>query len=393
MDADLAIDLFCISVTVNLCTALFFAWRGLADWLIRRFSEEPDGTWRRLLFVLQDEKPWFLARFLLILVQSTVLCWAGVALLLQGEVLQKPFLGLAASGRVCFAINIGCYMYVLVQDALLQRHLSNYYITFMHHLVAAVVYLVFLEFRQNALGGTVGLFFAGAAPFFETSHLLKELHVETHRPAHGTSSIFSGLSALVFRVLLPAGFVAYSYVVASPFTMDILVMSCYFLSLVFFGMLNVWFVYSAVDSLRAHYRAKSAWTYMRPLQSGEPHGLVVRQVQAKRPATLAFTTKRNDLNFLPPCSNINLASNSPTTRNVTNAKDYHKIDIAAFFNTFGASPQSLECQSPSPQDSTAPGASTPGPNEAPVSQEQNHSLPSPITCETEPALPSDIEAH
>ncbi|XP_038070041.1 uncharacterized protein LOC119739255 [Patiria miniata] len=351
MDANLAVDLFWISATVNASTALFFAWRGLAGWATGRFAREAaDGSWRRSLFVLQDEKPWCLARFSLILVQSFVLCFAAFALLLQGDVLQNPFLGLTTSGRTCFAINIGCYMYLLIQDALLQRHLPNYYITFMHHLVAAVVYLVFLEYRQNALSGTVGLFFAAAAPFFELSDLLKELHVEQHRSACGVSFFLSGLFALVFRLLLPTGFVVYSYVVDSPFTMDILVMSCYFLSLVFFGMLNLWFVYSAGNSLRAHYRSRSAWLYMRPLQLGKPHGLDVRQARSSNTAAsftqASFTAKRNDLNLLAPCSNTNLASNTLTAGNLTNSgKDYHKMDIAAFFNTLGTAPSS-ECQSP-----------------------------------------------
>ena len=269
----------------------------------------------------------------MIIVQSAVLCVAGFVLLLQGDAIQKPFCGLTLSGRTCFAINIGCYMYLLVQDAVLQRHLTNYYITFTHHLVAAVVYVVFLEYRQNALVGAAGLLFAGATPFFEMTDFLKELHVEEHHKLYGVSCALSGISILVLRLLLPLGCIVYSFTVTSPFTMDILVLACYFLSVVFFGMLNLWFVYSAATSLRANYRARSAWTYMRPLRTGKPHGLDLGI--SRKTGQVRFTAKRNDLNFLAPCSNTNLAPTNLRANQANINKEYHKMNITAFLNAFG----------------------------------------------------------
>ncbi|XP_033626553.1 uncharacterized protein LOC117289517 [Asterias rubens] len=353
MDSGIALDLLWISATINLSTALFFAGRAVAGWLTGQFADR-SGHWRKSLFVLQDEKPWFIPRLIVIVVQSAVLCLAGFSLLLQGDAIAQPFHGLGTSGRTCFAINIGCYMYLLIQDAILQRHLPNYYITFVHHLVAAVVYLVFLEYRQNVLGGAVGLLFAGATPFFEMLDFLKVLHVEEHHIAYGCSFAVSGFTALVFRLLLPLGFIIYSYTITSPFNMDILVIACYFLNIVFFGMLNMWFVYCAGKSLQASYRARKVWVYLKPLQAGKPHGLELGQKQSLNHQHLSFTATRNDLSLLVPCSNTNLApTNLQNTEANVVTKDYQKINITEFLNRLDTSKSVATADETNPSSTTS----------------------------------------
>ncbi|XP_072013338.1 uncharacterized protein [Amphiura filiformis] len=322
---------FWISFTINMSTMFFFVCRGCVTGVTRRFCDRPND-YRRALYVLHDNKKWYCPRFIVTTIQSVVLSLLGVVLLCQGTVLDNPFYGLDQLSRICFAINIGCYIYRIVQDVILQRDLNKVSVDIVHHFVTVVVYIVFLSYEQNLLFGALGMLFAVTTPCIEIRRLIKAADLEHYVRVYRTNLLVCCILTLLVRLLIPIALIIWSLVHGSPLTMDVVVVAIYFLSVIFFGILNIWLAITSVTSIYKCWYKQRTDKLQRVLNAGEPHGLEIQASDRSK-----YTTRKNYMNYMMPCSNANIA---PQLELPTNAqrynlpgKSYQKANMIELFGT------------------------------------------------------------
>lgn len=260
--------------------------------------------------------------------QSVLLSLLGVILLCQGNVINRPFYGLSQLARICFAVNIGSYVYRIFQDVILQRDLNKVSVDIVHHVVTVAVYSVFLFYEQNVLFGALGMLFAMTTPCVEIRRLMKaaEMQEQPNRFYRANLLVCSVLTLLA-RLIIPAALIIWSLIQGSPLTMDVVVVAVYFLSVIFFGALNIWLAITSVSSIYRCWHKYRTDKLTRVLNAGEPHGLEIQASDRSK-----FTTKRNDINYMMPCSNANIAPQRDLPTNVQRcnlpSKTYYKTNVA-----------------------------------------------------------------
>ena len=262
--------------------------------------------------------------------QSVLLSLLGVILLCQGNVINKPFYGLSQLARICFAVNIGSYVYRIFQDVILQRDLNKVSVDIVHHVVTVAVYTVFLFYKQNVLFGALGMLFAMTTPCVEIRRLMKaaEMQEQPNRFYRANLLVCSVLTLLA-RLIIPAALIIWSLIQGSPLTMDVVVVAVYFLSVIFFGALNIWLAITSITSIYRCWHKYRTDKLTRVLNAGEPHGLEIQASDRSK-----FTTKRNDINYMMPCSNANIAPQRDLPTNAqrcnlpSSCKTYYKTNVA-----------------------------------------------------------------
>ena len=264
--------------------------------------------------------------------QSLLLSLLGILLLCQGTILQNPFYGLSHLSRICFAVNIGCYVYSIVQDIILQRDLNKVSVDIVHHVVTVAVYSVFLAYQQNALFGALGMLFAITTPCMEIRRLVKAADLENCVRFYRAVLLFCSLLTLIARVVIPTALIIWSLVLGSPLTMDVVVVAIYFLSVIFFGILNLWLAVTSVTSIYKFSYKQRTDKLTRVLNAGEPHGLEIQASDKRK-----FTTKRNGINYMTPCSNANIAPQMGVPINAHRynlpGKSYEKANVMELFGS------------------------------------------------------------
>ncbi|XP_070575470.1 uncharacterized protein [Ptychodera flava] len=215
------------------------------------------------------------------------------------------------SVQLAVAADIGHYTYKLAQDFCLRAHYPSFRINALHHIVSITTLSVFLALEQNGLNCLVGLLFEGNLVFFGVSDLLKALRVESHNPAYGMNKYAGFASTVLFRGLLPVAFLAVSLVFGNPFTMDYISIAFYFLSDIFFLILNLWLIKISFDSVRKFRKERKKRAFISDLRDNESQA---ESVDGAAAADKSRMFSPGNMKYLTPVANANLNTDIAETR-------------------------------------------------------------------------------
>eukprot|EP00058_Branchiostoma_floridae_P008855 XP_002594343.1 hypothetical protein BRAFLDRAFT_65194 [Branchiostoma floridae] len=319
------------SLTVNVSAACFFLLPPGVAAVLRRVSRRFPSSWPCQVLNMHEDHPWTLGKYLVDQLSSCVLCLWAVCALATTDVFQRPFRGgFSANVAAVFAANIGHYVYKCFQDFHLRDNLPNFRINFLHHAVTVLVYIVFSLYQQSGLFGLLGVLFEGTVIFYETSKLMQTLDVERHSVVYGVNIVIGSVMTLVLRGVVPIVFFVLAFRVASPFEMDYLPLAFYFLSVIFFAIINIWLLRASVYSVRRFFVKRKLHIYAQALQprssasnsssrSSSPasslrstQGLLTLEEGLSPPASVRNTltiAKKNDFARLTPVANANINAN------------------------------------------------------------------------------------
>ncbi|XP_002736276.1 uncharacterized protein LOC100370515 [Saccoglossus kowalevskii] len=306
-----AIKLFTISVSINFSVLTFHFLPGVVVLILKRFRERWVATDQ--LLNLCDEKPWFAGKFLVDQLSSIILTITAIVVFAVSGVVQDPF-GMPLAVQIAVAMDVGHYSYKLAQDFLLRKHITSFRFDALHHLVAIMTLSVFLAFEENGLNCLVGLLFEGNLPFFGISQLLKTLEIESCSRVHGVNKHCGFISTIIFRGIVPVVFIIVSMQFGSPFSMNYAVISFYFLSCVFFLILNIWVIKISFTGVVKYNKERRKHLMERALIG--PRGANDDESAVGVDGTSAvekfrIQTTHNNLRYMRPCANTNL--NTPFT--------------------------------------------------------------------------------
>ncbi|XP_066290626.1 uncharacterized protein [Branchiostoma lanceolatum] len=318
------------SLTVNVSAACFFLLPPGVAAVLRRVSRRFPSSWPCQVLDMHEDHPWTLGKYLVDQLSSCALCLWALCALATADVFQRPFRGFSFSVASVFAANIGHYVYKCFQDFHLRDSLPNFRINFLHHAVTVIVYIVFSLYQQSGLFGLLGVLFEGTVIFFETSKLMQTLDVERHSILYGANIVIGSIMTLVLRGVVPIVFFVLAFRIASPFEMDYLPLAFYFLSIIFFAIINIWLLRASAYSVRRFFVKRKLHIYAQALQprslsssnSSSPSSsppsslrstqglLALEEGSSPAPTAVRNTlTKRNDFARLTPVANANINAN------------------------------------------------------------------------------------
>ncbi|XP_014779800.1 uncharacterized protein LOC106875971 [Octopus bimaculoides] len=240
-------DVLVVSATINLCAVLlFFLLKCLT--LCRNTNE----------VTCYNETPTVRMLQLAILITEQILIWVGVILaiwcLTATDVLQYPLFfpeGVHISKvlKMTYNFSIGKYFYLCFVRIFSMK--DRYPAVLIHHFVALSTYIVINGFEQNMFAGLLG-------PFMETTSspviLLKIANKLNRSETKSKSSFKLHFIELVAMVLLrgvcPIVSFIYIYNKQHIFAMESIPLAFFFLSIVFFGIINTWLIFRLAFNLR-----------------------------------------------------------------------------------------------------------------------------------------------
>ncbi|XP_033124798.1 uncharacterized protein LOC117123079 isoform X2 [Anneissia japonica] len=258
---------------------------------------------------------------------NVALFLSGIVMLCATSVVQAPFRDFPRSVQICFAIMVGFYIFKALLDTIHYNHFTAYGIHTVHHLLTITLYMVFLLERQNGLCGVLGLVFQADSVFIDTSKLLSGMDKDENELVNFTwINKYTGATVTFStRLILPATLIFLSFTKNSIFTMDLIVVMFYFLSLVFFTIWNLLMFRNAVmGCVRYSHRLKTM-TFQRAI---EGHSDACYRQPGSQTSDSRLRVKHNDLRRLAPCSNTNIATTRKQRDRLNNLKTPQKIPIS-----------------------------------------------------------------
>lgn len=185
--------------------------------------------------------------------------WVTVVLsltaLLGSDITRYPFSGRSDSSITDFvgillAINIGRYIYLISVNVYLygEGESSRIKTEAVHHVVTIVCYSFFLAYHQNLLLSLVGMTMETNSTIIEISKILKEMGKNRTKWYSKLSFINCALT-LVFRGVVPVVFLVIAMFHETPFVMHYTTLTVFFLSIIFFSVINVWLILATIQRL------------------------------------------------------------------------------------------------------------------------------------------------
>ena len=236
----------------------------------------------------------------------------GVCLISTREVFEEPFLASSEIAHTVFAVDLGNYIYKLVQDFLLRKEFPLCKINFLHHAVAVSTYAVCLIFQQNTISGVIGLLFEGTMIISELICFLRLLNVDRNGRLYFCSTLLGFVLTVFLRGICPLLILVIVTLQHDPLKMDYLPLGFFFMNVVFFLMLNGWLIKSSFTSLRRRVRARRSAAWARAhadfLQEMSLNGLNNCDLRHTSPTVIIPTDDSFRLSC--PVSNVNMNCSS-----------------------------------------------------------------------------------
>jgi hypothetical protein len=216
---------------------------------------------------------------------------------------------------ILLAINIGRYVYLISMNIYLygESDRSRIKTDTMHHVVTIVCYAIFLGYHQNLLLSLIGMTMETNSTIIEISKILKEMGKNRTRLYCKLSFINCALT-LVFRGIIPVVFLVIAMFHETPFVMHYTVLTVFFLSIIFFSVINVWLILATIQRL-----VRSFCKTTNDFENTEPARGIQRVCHS-------HLTTRNNLGYLRRYDNKNLCMVDDEKLN-TNKKDTTKENI------------------------------------------------------------------
>lgn len=241
--------LFAISLSVNVCVFIFCACSRLQSCLRRKCCCGPNNYFVTICQSYHDRTE-ELSKSVTEQIAVVLLSILAVICICSTNLIRVPFSDHLDSNektliQIVLAINVGRYVYLIFQDAYLFSHIdrAKFRTDIIHHSVTLVCYCVMLVYQQNMLLGMLGILTEVNTIVIEITKVMKTLR----RHKTGTYKKMSVLSCavtIVFRAAIPVLFLIMGMFHETPFVMHYTALTVFFLSIIFFSVINVWLVLS-----------------------------------------------------------------------------------------------------------------------------------------------------
>ncbi|KAK3586816.1 hypothetical protein CHS0354_020028 [Potamilus streckersoni] len=328
-------DILVISLTINWCTLCF----NLAPRIIRVFRGNSYCKNSRIfsrLWNLSEEKPWLFAKILTEQFVAWLLIICSIVAICSMDVVQDPFQNVydvqgfrSRFIGAIFGVNIGRYLYMIIQNLFLLQHLERlkFRADTVHHVVTVVCYTLFLAYRQNVLLGFIGIVMELNNIFDEMGKLMKGIK-QTSNTHYKRLTLSNCAVTIVFRGILPIIFLVIAMFHQSPFKMDYAPLTVFFLSIIFFSVINVWLILTTIQRfLKVFFKQKAGQDCDIELRQ-ETHACSTISPQ-RNIERFDFPMARNNLGYLRAFENRNIFNNfaDEEKHNLNNRKEFPKENL------------------------------------------------------------------
>ena len=182
----------------------------------------------------------------------------GITLLCLTDVKDFPFY--EGSGReilsLCFAANLGRYIYRIVQDFFLSEHLQHWWILSLHHIVSIFCYSTMMHFSENMWLGISGILMEANSFSFDAMWILKKCDFGKHSNIYRFFARTACGSSVLVRLVFPTCAAIYAITRQNPLAMQPLPLAILFLSVVFFLAMNIWVTKSSIEKVQKCHAAR-----------------------------------------------------------------------------------------------------------------------------------------
>lgn len=322
-------DLLTVSVTINWCVFSFNLVPKIRNLMVRKPCFR---RFKRLRKICRwyEQTPLILSR----IVTEQFLIWLLVLLSLVAmcgtDVVKHPFKG-ASSGtlpsifiQTILGINIGKYMFILMQDVFLYQlsERLRFRAELIHHTVTVVCYGLFLAYNQNVLLGLIGILMESTTIFDSVGRCLKEQD-KRNTKYYRRLVLISCAMTICFRGIIPITFLIIATLQQTPFTMDYAPLTVFFLSIIFFSVVNVWLILTGFQRLVKLFSDKSDMLSQDYSTTGQPRlspdGRPLPQTTARQ-----IELSKNNLGYVRPYENKNISNTLNEKSNLNNHKKFPK---------------------------------------------------------------------
>ncbi|XP_033754045.1 uncharacterized protein LOC117337261 [Pecten maximus] len=157
--------------------------------------------------------------------------------------------------QITLGIYLGKYIYVIAQYIHVPKpaNTSRLRIDFVHHLTTVVCYSIFVIFMQNLLLALVGITMEMNTMIIDFSRTAKDMN-ENKTSFYRKLSIAGCGFTTLFRGAIPFVFLVICIFRETPFDMRYAPLTAFFVSLIFFSVINVWLILNSVQRLYNVYR-------------------------------------------------------------------------------------------------------------------------------------------
>lgn len=324
------LDVMTVSLTVNCCALLMV--------VIPRVREKVLATsslkrYKTLTNICRHyaEKPLVLSKILSNQVILCLLVISSIVSISASDVIRYPFHSeIPDSGQMVFiktlfSINIGRYIFIIVEMILSTRAVSvaKSRANAVHHIVTVVCYILFLAYEENLLIGLVGILTESTSVLDDVSRYCKERD-RRHTKFHRRLVVFNCVGTICFRGVIPTVFLVIAMFQQSPFTMAYVSLTVFFLSIIFFSVINVWQILLGLQRLFNQLSEKS-----RSLDGVLTETEIVRPtfgtlVRHNSRGAVQLKIAKNNLGYVKPYENKNIASYTDEKHNMNNRKECAK---------------------------------------------------------------------
>lgn len=211
---------------------------------------------------------------------------------------------------------MGKYVYVIAQHvhAKTPTSTARLRIDMVHHLTTLTCYAIFLIFMENLLLALVGVTMELNTSVIEFTRTVKDVN-QTKTGFYRKLSIVGCVVTTVFRGVVPAAYLVLSILRETPFDMSYTSLTAFFVSLIFYSVINVWLILNAVQRLYNVYKYRRAGFTCEQDYTEAGH----------RSESGNTDVRKNNLGYMRSYDNRNLAYNDGKLN--TNKKDFFKESI------------------------------------------------------------------
>lgn len=225
-----------------------------------------------------------------------------------------------------FAVNIGRYVFVVIEMFMSKRPTRNvqFRADVIHHAVTVICYVLFLTYGQNLLLGLVGILIESTSIFDEIGRFCKDRE-RRHTIFYRRLVVVNCVGTICFRGVIPTMFLVIAMFQQSPFTMDYAPLMLFFFSIIFFSVINVWQMLTSTQRLIKHMYVRSQDNQVvRGADAGHGRGTLIR---FNSRGTGPLKVDKNNLGYLRPCENKNIANHTDEKHNMNNRKEFVKESL------------------------------------------------------------------
>lgn len=322
-------EVLVISLTFNCCVLLYACGLKIQEKISKRCCCTSKNL-PVLICQAYNSKSLLLAKIVVEQLSLWIVWILAVVGMCLSDVIIYPFSGNKESPiqpyvLVFISINIGRFIYLIIQDVLLIDHIekSKFRTSTVHHLVVVASYLVFVMYQQNLLMALAGMTMEINSSIVEGARIYKEV-IKRESTVYKRIYVLNCVVTILFRGVVPISFLVIAMLQQTPFIMNYPALTMFFLSLIFFSVVNVWFILASIKRTYLLIKRKNLSSY----QLEEYGGGTSRDHNIPYVNMNDYT--KNNLGYVKSYDNKNLTNNENEKINCSK-KEFPKDNLAPPF--------------------------------------------------------------